>query len=129
MAPSAIAIEPEYSAHVLTDVNLVSICHGATSSNGLKNAKAMVYNTLREKIAQIDVDSCKPGEEDAFYVADLGQVYRQHLRWKMNLSRVKPFYGECSEEAPSRWFLTRCSREMQPRSRSFASNGETGYRL
>ena len=31
--------------------------------------------------------------EDAFYVADMGEVYRQHLRWKMNLARVKPFYG------------------------------------
>jgi ornithine decarboxylase len=27
-------------------------------------------------------------------VADLGDVYRQHLRWKLNLPRVKPFYGE-----------------------------------
>jgi ornithine decarboxylase len=26
-------------------------------------------------------------------VADLGEVYRQHLRWKLNLPRVKPFYG------------------------------------
>jgi ornithine decarboxylase len=27
-------------------------------------------------------------------VADLGEVYRQHLRWKLNLPRVRPFYGE-----------------------------------
>jgi ornithine decarboxylase len=34
------------------------------------------------------------GEEDAFFVADLGEVYRQHLRWKKNLGRVKPHYGK-----------------------------------
>ena len=31
--------------------------------------------------------------EDAFFVADMGHVYRQHSRWTRNLGRVKPFYG------------------------------------
>lgn len=58
-------------------------------------AKDMVLNVLKKRAAEVDVDRCGPGEEDPFYVADMGEVYRQHMRWKMNLGRVKPFYGGC----------------------------------
>jgi ornithine decarboxylase len=57
-------------------------------------AKDLVLQILKKRAAEVDVDNCGPGEEDAFYVADMGEVYRQHMRWKMNLSRVKPFYGK-----------------------------------
>lgn len=56
-------------------------------------AKALVKQVLNEQIARINTDTCDPGEEDAFYVADLGEVYRQNIRWKTNLPRVKPFYA------------------------------------
>ncbi|CAI7672526.1 unnamed protein product [Penicillium manginii] len=56
-------------------------------------AKDLVLQILKKRAAEVDVDNCGPGEEDAFYVADMGEVYRQHMRWKMNLSRVKPFYA------------------------------------
>lgn len=56
-------------------------------------AKNLVLDVLKKRAAEVDVDRCGPGEEDAFYVADMGEIYRQHLRWKMNLGRVKPFYG------------------------------------
>lgn len=42
----------------------------------------------------IDHENCEPGDEDTFFVADLGEVYRQHMRWKLNLPRVRPFYGK-----------------------------------
>ena len=58
-------------------------------------AKELVFDVLKKRATDVDVDRCDPGEEDAFYVADMGEVYRQHLRWKMNLRRVKPFYGKC----------------------------------
>lgn len=57
-------------------------------------AKDLVLDVLKKRATEVDVDHCGPGEEDAFYVADMGEVYRQHLRWKMNLGRVKPFYGK-----------------------------------
>jgi ornithine decarboxylase len=57
-------------------------------------AKELVLDVLKKRAAEVDVDHCSPGEEDAFYVADMGEVYRQHMRWKMNLGRVKPFYGK-----------------------------------
>lgn len=69
---------------------------GATKSHGEAKGRDLIGEALRKRVAVIDQDTCEPGEEDAFFVADLGEVYRQHLRWKKNLKRVKPHYG---------WFL------------------------
>jgi ornithine decarboxylase len=67
--------------------------HGASS---MKNqlSKALIAEALQTRINTVDHDTCDAGDEDAFYVADLGEVYRQHLRWKLNLNRVKPHYGK-----------------------------------
>lgn len=35
-------------------------------------------------------------EDNPFFVADLGQVTRQHRDWKLNLPNVQPFYGKLS---------------------------------
>lgn len=32
-------------------------------------------------------------QDESFFVADLGQVIRQHQRWTQNLPDVRPFYG------------------------------------
>ncbi|KAJ7713956.1 ornithine decarboxylase [Mycena maculata] len=34
-----------------------------------------------------------PDSERAFFVADLSQVYRQHLRWQSCLPQIQPFYA------------------------------------
>lgn len=70
-------------------------------NNGPENPKTLVKNTLKNRISEIDPATCEPGEEDAFFVADMGEVYRQHLRWKMNLKRVKPHYGKFLYDAKS----------------------------
>ncbi|MCJ1262684.1 hypothetical protein MMC22_002554 [Lobaria immixta] len=59
----------------------------SSSGNGL------VIDALKTHISRIDTDTCEAGEEDSFFVADLDEVYRQHLRWKTNLKRVTPHYG------------------------------------
>lgn len=56
--------------------------------------KQLIGNALRKRVESIDHELCEPGDEDTFFVADLGDVYRQHIRWKKNLPRVKPFYGK-----------------------------------
>lgn len=33
------------------------------------------------------------GGDESFFVADLGQVERQHLRWTSSLPKVRPYYG------------------------------------
>ncbi|KAF9427955.1 hypothetical protein BGZ94_003756 [Podila epigama] len=40
-----------------------------------------------------DEDDDSAEAENAFYVADLGEVYRQHLRWKALLPRIEPFFA------------------------------------
>lgn len=78
---------------------LVGEKHGsnvaATNVKGIRKvaSKAAINDVLQSQIAQVDPNSCKPGDENAFYVADLGEIYRQHMRWKMKLGRVRPFYG------------------------------------
>lgn len=61
--------------------------------NGAIIAKQMIGEALRDRVENIDHESCAPGDEDTFFVGDLGEVYRQHMRWKKNLPRVKPFYA------------------------------------
>ncbi|TQB72055.1 Ornithine decarboxylase [Monascus purpureus] len=76
--------------------NLTSQCcnHGRDDiSQSRLAAKDLVLDVLKKRASEIDVDNCAPGAEDPFYVADMGEIYRQHLRWKMNLGRVKPFYA------------------------------------
>ncbi|KAI9791914.1 MAG: Ornithine decarboxylase [Piccolia ochrophora] len=63
------------------------------SLNGAFKARHLISEALKRRVQSIDHDDCEPGDEDTFFVADMGEVYRQHLRWKMNLQRVKPFYA------------------------------------
>jgi ornithine decarboxylase len=47
---------------------------------------------FKQQQANFDADV----EEDieySFFIADLGEVYRQFIRWKRNLPRVEPFYA------------------------------------
>lgn len=53
----------------------------------------MVRAALIEQVDKIDHDFCEAGEEDSFFVADLGQVFRSFQRWKQELPRVQPFYA------------------------------------
>lgn len=62
-------------------------------NHGAVVAKQMIGDALRQRVESIDHESCDPGDEDTFFVGDLGEVYRQHMRWKKNLPRVKPFYA------------------------------------
>jgi ornithine decarboxylase len=96
MSPSAIAtIETTPS---LTSIN--SYFENSKNSyvehynNGVNTPKKLIGHALKERVESIEHDFCEPGDEDTFFVADLGEVYRQHMRWKLNLPRVKPFYGK-----------------------------------
>ncbi|PGH26742.1 hypothetical protein AJ80_01506 [Polytolypa hystricis UAMH7299] len=99
MAPSAFVFDELYVPQKYPD-NLSSHQQTTTHHGGgcdiLKAselAKDSVFDILQKRATSVDIHNCHPGEEDAFYVADLGEVYRQHVRWKMNLGRVKPFYA------------------------------------
>lgn len=61
--------------------------------HGPRGFKDIVQEALKQRVESVDPDACLAGEEDAFFVADMGHIYRQHMRWKKNLKRVKPHYG------------------------------------
>lgn len=82
--------------------------HEDTSAHGHVSPKDLIGAALRERVENIDQDYCEPGEEDTFFVADLGEVYRQHLRWKKNLPRVKPFYAVKCNPDPQLLRLLAC---------------------
>ena len=93
MAPSATTITEQYASITL---NRESLKTRINHRDGVRDGKVLVQSTLKDRIQHINTDVCEAGEEDAFFVADIGDVYRQHLRWKMNLKRVKPHYGKYS---------------------------------
>lgn len=95
MAPSAVNILEDYSFDTSsTKLHQANGTPTHFSANGHALSKQLISQALKQRIKTINQDICEPGEEDTFFVADLGDVYRQHLRWKMNLARVKPHYGE-----------------------------------
>ncbi|KAG0054403.1 hypothetical protein BGZ83_011303 [Gryganskiella cystojenkinii] len=48
---------------------------------------------FQARLASFDPESEDFEAENAFYVADLGEVYRQHKRWKSLLPRIEPFFA------------------------------------
>ncbi|KAE8250238.1 hypothetical protein A4X13_0g4873 [Tilletia indica] len=52
-----------------------------------------VTSQLRKVLDSIDVDACEVNGENAFFIANLSEVYRQHQRWIKALPRVVPYYA------------------------------------
>ncbi|KAH8731441.1 ornithine decarboxylase [Phaeosphaeriaceae sp. PMI808] len=100
MESSAITTTEEYCLSLKG--SLQSINHhtlGGVENHGAWKSKQLIGHALKSRVEAIDSDICGVGDEDAFFVADLGEIYRQHLRWKKNLARVKPHYAvKCNPE-------------------------------
>lgn len=96
MAPAATTTTVQYAPLTLnsdlTDVKCTAL-ETQPHHHGPRASKNIIQEALKERVENIDPDVCLAGEEDAFFVADMGHVYRQHMRWKKNLKRVKPHYG------------------------------------
>lgn len=97
MAPIAIDISPENAPWSVKtgyfDKPTSNFTGEEQGHDGVKLAKEMIGAALQKHVHAIDTDDCEAGDEDAFFVADLGDVYRQHLRWKKHLSRVIPHFA------------------------------------
>lgn len=48
---------------------------------------------IQTRVAMLNHDSGRVEDDEPFFVADLGQVHRQHQRWTHHLPAVQPFYG------------------------------------
>lgn len=98
MAPSATAVETTTSYISISTIldekfPFLEDHHGGYYNELKPTPKGLIGEALRNRVESIDHETCEADEENTFFVADLGEVYRQHMRWKKNLPRVKPFYG------------------------------------
>ena len=91
MAPSALCLEEHLD--YLTDPVKAILANEYLKIRDHHASHTLIEQALKQRIDDIDDDTCEVGGEDAFFVADLGEIYRQHQRWKVNLNRVSPHYG------------------------------------
>jgi len=94
----ALEIEPMVSIHsnIQPDRFLGSGLYSEIPvSQPVKNTKSqsVVMSALKRRILQADMEFCESDGENSFLVGDLGEVYRQFLRWKRELPRITPFYA------------------------------------
>lgn len=92
MAPSALQLDPYQNLSIPNPIKPVEC--GDIENYGAGNTQQLIGQALKKRVNEVDHDTCEAGDEDAFFVADLGEVYRQHMRWKLHLPRVKPHYGK-----------------------------------
>ncbi|KAK4048835.1 Ornithine decarboxylase [Microbotryomycetes sp. JL221] len=54
-----------------------------------------ITDNFKTALQDIDLEECEAHGDNAFFVCDLAEVYRQHVRWMRELGhRVQPFFGE-----------------------------------
>ena len=66
--------------------------------SGATLQRVFIEQNLCKRIANVDQEY-EENEEDSFFVADMGEVYRQYVRWRRLLPRVKPFYGSSAKKS------------------------------
>lgn len=94
MHPSVDVISED--GYVLTPQKHSFEASGSVTSGHKRSSLAssdLVRSALVDQVNQIDHDVCAAGDEDSFFVADLGQVFRSFQLWKETLPRVQPFYA------------------------------------
>ncbi|KAL1914501.1 uncharacterized protein VTP21DRAFT_8215 [Calcarisporiella thermophila] len=53
----------------------------------------LLLNVLKLKVSSVDLERGIEDEENAFFVADLGETYRLDRLWKEKLPRIDPFFA------------------------------------
>lgn len=66
---------------------------GATPSPDVHIHNESVEDITRQRLEAITSQKWESDQENAFFVGDLGEVFRQHLRWKSLLPRIEPFFA------------------------------------
>ncbi|KAI8069559.1 pyridoxal-dependent decarboxylase [Gongronella butleri] len=70
-----------------------------------KHLDMPIHNLSVKQVVKQELDShsrqkWETDQEDAFFVADLGEVYRQHRRWMQLLPRIEPHFAVKSNPDP-----------------------------
>lgn len=55
-----------------------------------------IGEVVQQKLESINRQKWEFDQGNAFLVGDLGEIFRQHLRWKSLLPRIEPFFGKLS---------------------------------
>lgn len=71
--------------------NLTSIYNVNEKVISTKNN--IIGDALINHIKDINLDNCQAGDEDSFFVADLGEVYRSYQTWETHLPRIHAHYA------------------------------------
>ena len=93
MALVASPIQPPKVTH-RDQVELHEITRAVSKMTVQGSPKDMILSTMTERVDNIDTATCDLDGASAFYVFDLGEVYRQQQQWKLKLPKVKPHYGK-----------------------------------
>ena len=63
--------------------------------------KGSVIDVMNAELAEVDLEACEANGENAFFVCDLGEVWRAHKVWECAMqpsgpksTRIEAFYGE-----------------------------------
>lgn len=62
-----------------------------TSNNAV--AHEHICNALKTRVESVNQEICEAGDENSFFVCDLGEVQRLYELWRCKLPRVHPFYA------------------------------------
>ncbi|KAI9276736.1 pyridoxal-dependent decarboxylase [Phascolomyces articulosus] len=57
-----------------------------------KKKEQHIKNAIKKKLESATL-SKNLGQDDCFYILDLGQLYRQHKKWQRYLPRITPYYA------------------------------------
>lgn len=74
-------------------VPTIDVDHLKVPGSKLPVYSGSIQQQLRSILGNVNVDECDANGENAFFVADLSEIYRQHLRWIRALPRIVPFYA------------------------------------
>ncbi|KAF7194688.1 Ornithine decarboxylase [Pseudocercospora fuligena] len=96
MAPSAILYDLSETLTSKKSSHAHRNAFNPSQSRGLAASIAsglLVEAAIEQQIAAHGHETCDNLDDEAFFVADLGEVYRQHIRWKQHLPRIRPYFA------------------------------------
>ncbi|KAF1796816.1 pyridoxal-dependent decarboxylase [Mucor lusitanicus] len=73
--------------------NVGALFKSAPSSPDISVHNRSVSEVFQQRLESITNQKWESDQENAFFVGDLGEVVRQHIRWKSLLPRIEPFYA------------------------------------
>ncbi|QLQ80850.1 hypothetical protein HG537_0E02050 [Torulaspora globosa] len=81
-------VELSHSSELLT--KKIVKCHSEAPH---QQAHTHIFNALKKRIEAINEETCEPGDENSFFVCDIGEIDRLYRNWERELPGIQPFYA------------------------------------